>query len=128
MFQRWIHKYRIRGRIPKMILKLNIVGRLRSKLFHCSACHGYREDYVRLGVSENASKEEIKAAYYEKAKQLHPDVTEKCQLAESDFFELNEAYKRLMYESRHGAGSYDKSGKFQFPVSSQIILTFRSSQ
>ena len=112
MFQKWILKPRARDRHPKMILKLSIICRLRPKFLHCSACHGYREDYIRLGVSENATKEEIKAAYYEKAKLLHPDVTEKCQLAETNFFELNEAYKRLIYESRNGAGSYDETGKF----------------
>ena len=32
-----------------------------------------REDYQVLGLPENATKEEIKTAYFLKAKQFHPD-------------------------------------------------------
>ena len=95
-----------------MLFKYNIFYRLKPQLLHTSACTSYREDYIRLGLSENATKEEIKAAYYEKAKLLHPDAGENCKIDDSEFFELNEAYKRLIYESRYGSGSYDKTGKF----------------
>ena len=70
----------------------------------------YREDFLKLGLTEKATKEEIKAAYFEKAKQLHPDSqqNQNCKINEKEFLELNEAYKRLLYESKHGTDSYDE--------------------
>ena len=44
--------------------------------FQYSVCSHYvssREDYQVLGLSENATKEQIKTAYFLKAKQFHPD-------------------------------------------------------
>ena len=95
-----------------MLFKRNISYFLRPKFFHSTVYISYREDYIRLGISEKATKEEIKAAYYEKAKLLHPDATEQCKIVEEEFFELNEAYKRLIYESKYDSGSYDKRGRF----------------
>ena len=70
----------------------------------------YREDFLKLGLTENATKDEIKAAYFEKAKQLHPDSTiNQNKITDNEFLELNEAYKRLLYESKHGTDSYDKT-------------------
>ena len=70
----------------------------------------YREDFLKLGLTENATKEEIKAAYFGKAKQLHPDSqTNQSKFTENEFLELNEAYKRLMYESKHGTDSFDET-------------------
>lgn len=69
----------------------------RRTLFLCVA-RPFKEDYDKLGVKPNATKREIKAAYFEKAKQLHPDTSGK----ESDEFnEINEAYKRLVSEEGH---------------------------
>ena len=58
----------------KTTIYLNIVQKLPSARFHSYQPFFYREDYIRLGIKENASKEEIKAAYFVKAKQLHPDA------------------------------------------------------
>ena len=68
----------------------------------------YREDYIRLGVSENATKEEIKTAYINKAKMLHPDI-QGTKMSDHDFAELNESYQRLLYEHKYGSDSYDKT-------------------
>ena len=97
-----------------MLFQRNISYILKPKFFHSTVYVSYREDYIRLGVSEKATKEEIKAAYYEKAKLLHPDATEHCKIVEEEFFELNESYKRLIYESKYDSGSYDRRGKFLF--------------
>ena len=109
-----------------MLLKRNISCILRpKKYFHSTVYVSYREDYIRLGISEKATKEEIKAAYYEKAKLLHPDAAEQCKIVEEEFFELNEAYKRLIYESKYESGSYDKRGMFDisFLKSSQYLFS-----
>lgn len=47
-----------------------------------------------LGVPINASKSEIKRAYYRKARLLHPDVN-KSPNAEEEFIRLNMAYEAL---------------------------------
>ncbi len=47
-----------------------------------------------LGVPLNASKAEIKRAYYRKARLLHPDVN-KSPNAEEEFIRLNMAYEAL---------------------------------
>ena len=39
----------------------------------CSYHVSTREDYQVLGLSEDATREQIKTAYFFKAKQFHPD-------------------------------------------------------
>ena len=55
--------------------------------------------YEVLGVSENASDEEIKKAYKELVKKYHPDKYQNnplSDLAEEKLQEINEAYEMLM--------------------------------
>ena len=41
---------------------------------------------------------------------MHPDsYTNKKKISENEFLELNEAYKRLLYESKHGTDSFDST-------------------
>jgi len=40
---------------------------------------------------------------------LHPDYAGNNKKTEREFLELNEAYKRLIYESKYGTESYDKT-------------------
>ncbi len=56
-----------------------------------------RDYYEILGVSRNASQEEIKKAFWELAKKWHPDRVppEKKKEAEEKFKEINEAYQVL---------------------------------
>ncbi len=66
-----------------------------------------RDYYEILGVSKNASKEEIKKAYKELAKKYHPDVSKEHNAAEK-FKEISEAYAVLSDEKKKSA--YDQFG------------------
>lgn len=80
--------------------------------------------YEILGVSKDAGKDEIKAAFRKKARQLHPDVN-KAPDAEEKFKELGKAYetlsdddKRALYD-RYGEeglsnAGYSNSGPFEY--------------
>ena len=48
--------------------------------------------YSILGVSKNASDDEIKSAYRNLAKKYHPDVNPGNAEAEAKFKDLNEAF------------------------------------
>ena len=54
----------------------------------------YKDYYKTLGVSKNASAEEIKKAYRKLARQHHPDINKKPE-AEKRFKEINEANEVL---------------------------------
>jgi len=66
-----------------------------------------RDYYEILGVSKNASKEEIKDAYRKLALQYHPDRN-KSPEAEEKFKELSEAYAVLSDDEKRG--QYDNFG------------------
>ena len=64
--------------------------------------------YEVLGISENASEEEIKKAYKELVKKYHPDKYQDnplSELAEEKLQEVNEAYDMLM--KKGGSSSYN---------------------
>lgn len=63
--------------------------------------------YEVLGVSKNATDEEIKKAFRKRARELHPDVN-KAPDAEDQFKELNEAYDVLSDSSKRA--QYDRFG------------------
>lgn len=69
--------------------------------------NGKRDYYDVLGVSRNASKQEIRKAYRRLARQYHPDVNESPD-AEERFKEINEAYEVLSNEQKRAA--YDRFG------------------
>lgn len=59
-----------------------------------------KKDYFEiLGVSKDASEEEIKKAYKKLAKKYHPDVSQEKD-AEKKFKEIQEAYSVLGDESK----------------------------
>lgn len=63
--------------------------------------------YEVLGVNQNASQDEIKAAYRELVKKYHPDKYQNnplSDLAEEKLQEINEAYDYLMKNGGSGAG------------------------
>ena len=69
-----------------------------------------------LGVSRDASEEEIKKAYRRLARRYHPDVNKDDPEAEAKFKEISEAYKvlsdpkaRAQYD-RFGHAAFDGAG------------------
>ncbi len=66
-----------------------------------------KDYYEILGVSKNASKEEIKKAYKRLAKKYHPDLN-KSPDAEAKFKEINEAFSVLSDDNKRQ--QYDRFG------------------
>ena len=71
-----------------------------------------RDPYEVLGVSRDASEEEIKAAYRRLAKKYHPDSNEGNASAAEHFKEVNEAYDVLSDEKKRKL--YDQFGHAAF--------------
>lgn len=67
-----------------------------------------RDYYEVLGVSKNASQDEIKSAFRKKAKQYHPDLNKDNPDAAEKFKEAQEAYSVLSDESKRKM--YDQYG------------------
>ncbi len=71
-----------------------------------------KDYYSILGVSRNATQEEIKEAYKRLAKQYHPDRNPGDKSAEEKFKEINEAYQVLGDPQKRA--QYDRAYQFGF--------------
>ena len=70
-----------------------------------------RDYYDVLGVSKNATEQEIKSAFRKLAKKYHPDVSKEPDAAEK-FKEAQEAYSVLSDEQKRK--QYDQFGHAAF--------------
>lgn len=73
-----------------------------------------KDYYEILGVSRNASQEEIKRAFRQLAKKYHPDANPGDKDAEAKFKEINEAYEVLSDPEKRA--NYDAYGNPNGPV------------
>ena len=71
-----------------------------------------RDYYEVLGIARGADAAEIKKAYRQKAKELHPDRNKDNPEAEAQFKEANEAYEVLKEADKKAA--YDRYGHAAF--------------
>lgn len=75
-----------------------------------------KDPYEVLGISKDASPEEIKKAYRKLAKQYHPDNYANnplADLAEEKFKEINDAYEQLSGNNANKSSSYNNSQYYQ---------------
>src|SRR5512146_2761385 len=69
--------------------------------------------YKTLGVSKNASAEDIKKAYRKLARKFHPDVNPNDKEAHKKFKQINEAYEVLSDpEKRKKYDQYGENWKY----------------
>ena len=68
----------------------------------------YKDYYAILGISNNATKQEIAKAFKSLARKYHPDVNKGDKTAEDKFKEINEAYEVLKDDEKRR--QYDSLG------------------
>ncbi|KAI1898678.1 hypothetical protein AGOR_G00074850 [Albula goreensis] len=83
------------------------------RLFSLSAVYRSRENYYELlGVKPDASSEQIKHAFFNKSKKLHPDSDPNNPDLHSQFVALSEAYRVLIREGSRR--EYDQLLKYPY--------------
>ena len=69
----------------------------------------FKDYYTTLGVTREASADEIKKAFRKLARQYHPDTAKNQKTAEEKFKEINEAYEVLSDPAKRK--KYDQLGE-----------------
>lgn len=95
-----------------------------------------KDPYSVLGISKNATDEEVKSAYRELARKYHPDNyadNPLSDLAGEKMKEINDAYDAIMNSRRSGRGKntssgYNTSGTTSFPEVRSLIEQGRLEQ
>lgn len=94
-----------------------------------------KNPYDVLGVSQNASDDEIKKAYRDLSRKYHPDANVNnplADLAEEKFKEVQEAYDEIMKQRTQGGGSYSRGGSTAYSgsqdVEMQAVINFINSR
>jgi curved DNA-binding protein len=94
---------------------------------------GYRDHYAVLGLSRDASADEIKRVYRKLARRFHPDVSREPD-AEDRFKEINEAYdilgdeeKRRLYDRYGDAWKAVSEGRVAPPGAEEIRREYRGA-
>ncbi|KAG5222366.1 hypothetical protein OIU76_002033 [Salix suchowensis] len=82
----------------------------------CSAKE--RSSYEILGVSENASREDIKTAFHLLAKKYHPDANKNSASAKRKFQEIREAYETLQDSEKRAQYDAMRTGGFNYGADS----------
>ena len=89
-----------------------------------------RDPYTVLGVSRNATEEEIKKAYKTLSRKYHPDANinnpNKDQ-AEEMFKEIQQAYQQIMKERTGGGSSYGDHRAVMAPAPEAMAVDSRAA-
>ena len=84
------------------------LGRVVLRQLYTSPVCLNKDYYAVLGVAKNASGKDIKKAYYQLAKQFHPDTNKGDPKAETKFQQVSEAYEVLSDDQKRS--DYDSFG------------------
>ena len=71
-----------------------------------------QDPYKVLGISPNASDDEVKKAYRQLAKKYHPDLNPGDKTAEAKMKEINAAYNQIINRDKNGGSAYGQQSSY----------------